>query len=718
MSLRPGLRNWFLKYITQRGLLLVGTQLFLLFGLMQGSAASFQNLNFEGATFTPGPPYARSVASTAAMPGWTVFSGSTPASSVTYDGLALDSWTVAILDANALYDVLPQAFQGRFTVVLQGGFSVYPSERGAVSIAQTAVVPASAKSLLFDAAFQIPGRTNFVVSIAGESLPFHPVEHHTNFVVYAADVSRFAGQNVELRFTSYPRLSPELAVYSVYLDDIRFSEGMGGSDFVYATQDGAITITGYGGPGGSVVIPTTIDGLPVIGIGTGAFYECYALGDIIIPNTVTNIGASAFENCLNLLSVNIPSGVTTIAASTFAGCDMLFSVSIPTGVTSIEDSAFRGTGLCNVTMPASIVSIGNSAFQSCFGLTSVSIPASVTNVGDQAFAYSGLRDISIPASITSLSNGVFSGCTSLTNVTIPYNLRSIGNSAFFGTGLLQLNLPDGLTSIGTSAFAYCAALSQLKLPNGLARLGAQAFDMCRSLTNVTIPNSLASVPGGAFNDCSSLENVTLPNRLMSIGSSAFNGCRVMNVVIPQTVTNIGDWAFANCAYLTNITLPESLLNIGSWCFAWCSSLTNATIPGSVLSIGDGAFRISTNLTGVFFTGNPPSLGGPEVFYRDTNATVYYFPGTTGWGPTFGGRPTVLYNAVIQTVAPDFGVHANRFGFSIAGTPNIPVLVEGSVSVVNSAWLPMLSCNLTNGSVAFSDPDWAHFSARFYRLRWP
>jgi hypothetical protein len=76
-------------------------------------------------------------------------------------------------------------------------------------------------------------------------------------------------------------------------------------------------------------------------------------------------------------------------------------------------------------------------------------------------------------------------------------------------------------------------------------------------------------------------------------------------------------------------------------FRNCSGLTSITIPDNVTSIGRYAFIGDTSLTSVYFKGNAPSIGG-SVFSGDTNTTVYYLPGTTGWGPTFGGRPTALW----------------------------------------------------------------------------
>jgi len=108
-----------------------------------------------------------------------------------------------------------------------------------------------------------------------------------------------------------------------------------------------------------------------------------------------------------------------------------------------------------------------------------------------------------------------------------------------------------------------------------------------------------------------------------------------------------------------------------------------------------------------------------LFYNATNATVYYLPGTTGWGPTFGGRPTALWvlpNPLI--LASSVGVQTNAFGFIISWATNISVVVEASANLANPAWSPLATNPLTDGWSYFSDPDWTNRPARFYRLRSP
>jgi hypothetical protein len=134
--------------------------------------------------------------------------------------------------------------------------------------------------------------------------------------------------------------------------------------------------------------------------------------------------------------------------------------------------------------------------------------------------------------------------------------------------------------------------------------------------------------------------------LLILCPPAFTGaCTISN-----SVTHIGDWAFWDCTGLTSVTIPDSVTNIGDGAFFGCSSLTSITIPDSITSIGEQAFGDCTSLTSVYFQGDAPSLGPltSTVFEGDANTTVYYLLGTTGWGATFGGRPTMAMPPTVVT----------------------------------------------------------------------
>ena len=140
---------------------------------------------------------------------------------------------------------------------------------------------------------------------------------------------------------------------------------------------------------GNVIIPesVTYNGTTyyVTSIGERAFFCCYSLASVTIPNSVTSIGEGAFYNCSDLTSITIPNSVTSIGNQTFFCCSSLTSVTIPNSVTSIGDQTFYNcSNLTSVTIPDGVTSIGVNAFGICWSLTSITIPNSVTSIGEWA----------------------------------------------------------------------------------------------------------------------------------------------------------------------------------------------------------------------------------------------------------------------------------------------------------------------------------------------
>jgi hypothetical protein len=240
------------------------------------------------------------------------------------------------------------------------------------------------------------------------------------------------------------------------------------------------------------------------------------------------------------------------------------------------------------------------------------------------------------------------------------------------------------------------------------------------VANVIIPNNVTNIGDWAFSDCASLTGVTLLNSATSIGDYAFNGCnRLTTMTLGESVTSIGLAAFFGCYNLASANIPDSVTNIGIEAFYGCESMTNLTIPSSVTSIGEEAFQNCLNLTSAYFLGNSPPDNG-TVFVNDP-ATVYYLPGTTGWSTIFGGVPTALWflpNPLILNNNASFGVQTNRFGFTISWATNISVVVEVCTNLANPVWQPIQTNTLTGGASYFSDPQWENYRSRFYRVRSP
>lgn len=215
-----------------------------------------------------------------------------------------------------------------------------------------------------------------------------------------------------------------------------------------------------------------------------------------------------------------------------------------------------------------------------------------------------------------------------------------------------------VTCIGHRAFANRRSLTSITIPANVTSVGPMPFLLSPNLTGIEVdPNNPAytSVDGVLFDKSRTSLIVcpdgkagtcTIPSGVVSIGYYAFRDCsRLTGITIPDSVTRIiGNQTFANCSRLTNAALGNGLARIVSYAFSACTNLASVSIGSGVTRIDAGAFENCPNLTGVYFKGNVPSLNGSDVFKSDNKATVYYLSGTTGWGETFGGRPTAVWKA--------------------------------------------------------------------------
>lgn len=268
------------------------------------------------------------------------------------------------------------------------------------------------------------------------------------------------------------------------------------------------------------------------------------------------------------------------------------------------------------------------------------------------------------------------------------------------------------------------------MPRGEAQFTYTTNNGAITITGYTGPGGVVSIPGmitglqvtsvgnGAFWGATpGLTGVSLPDSITNIGVYAFNECRnVTNLTFGTGLISIQGGAFQNCWGLSTITLPSGTRFLGPWAFLYCRGLRKVVLPDTITNLGSSTFEYCSNLAAVFFTGNAPSVS-PDAFAYDTNAIAYYLPGTVGWSNSLAGIPAVLWNPQPQTADPLFGVHSNQFGFDIAGTANIPIVVQAA-SGLPGPWTAVQTCTLTNGLIYFSDPYWLDYTQRFYRISPP
>jgi hypothetical protein len=448
------------------------------------------------------------------------------------------------------------------------------------------------------------------------------------------------------------------------------------AQFNFITNNGAITVTGYTGPGGVVVVPSTTNGWPVTSIGTNAFYNT-DVAKVTIPNSVTNIGSFAFFGCGSLTNIILPTNIAAIQDFTFFSCSNLVTVTIPTSVTSIGVEPFYGcTGLTSIVIPTNVTSIGTYAFSGCTGLTNITIPSSITTLGYAALSScSGLTNAVVLANLNTLSDYLFFDCYDLVSVTFPNSVTNIGQNAFGDCfSLRSIDLPPNLVYLGDFAFYYCSSLTSISVPDGVACINQGAFESCGNLTSVKLPKFLRDIEGSAFTQCYGLTSLAIPDTVTNIGQAAFMWCNNLAAfALPTNITSISQSELLGCTALTNLAIPAAVTNIGPDAFSGCDGFTSITVPSQVIGLGDYAFSDCRSLSSLYFLGNSPSADSLALM-DDNNLTVYYMAGTSGWSNTFVGYPAVMLHAPVPdgslqvTINPTEAVIAGAFWQVDQGIP--------------------------------------------------
>lgn len=420
----------------------------------------------------------------------------------------------------------------------------------------------------------------------------------------------------------------------------------------------------------NIVIPETYCGKPVSSIITNGFKESNIIS-IAIPKSIKTIGQDAFSNCVSLIKVNMEGdSLEKIEDRAFYNCVSLESFSIPSSLKIIGNGAFEQcVSLKTFAIPATLTTLGEGLLINCKELKSIifeegieSIPARICIGCDK------LTRVSIPTTVKEICKASFRVCSSLTNINLPEGISIIGSSSFAASGLEKIELPTTTTIIEEEAFSSCRQLSSLTIKgNNLKEINAKAFKYCVSLSTFSIPESVEYIAETAFDNCDVLqynddndgkylgnnENpylwlmkvttdgntsfnvnsnckhiineafkgkslswaVNLPDGLISIGKSVFAYSTIQGIIIPDSVTLLGEEAFYYCESLEQLIIGEGLKEIQNSTFSQCKKLSAIVIGGSITKIGEYAFYYCTNLNNIQFTGTVEQWNAIEKEYN-------------------------------------------------------------------------------------------------------
>lgn len=391
-------------------------------------------------------------------------------------------------------------------------------------------------------------------------------------------------------------------------------------------------------------------------LGSHAFFQCQKLTAVNVPGALKVVPDYCFSYCKSLESLAFGNQVEKIDQRAMQNCSALTEVKLPENLEAISDYMFSNcSSLENLVIPESVKSIGSSAFSSCSSLT-VALPSSLETIGASALSGVANETIVIPETITELPNSLFSGNKTLKNVIVSDNITSFGNYLFQNCSELTtisvlkgeaeietlseetgLSFPSKLVSLGNSCFQGCNAIQSAVVPEGVTNVGQNLFNKCANLEEVILPNSVTLLQSGMFQECKKLTKLTLGNAITSIPQNFVRDCTELEWILvsgneedavagrmelPETVTTIASWTFANCKKLTEVIIPSKVTSLEMNTFDGCSSLAKVSLPDGLTKIGNYVFR-NTALTELELPASVNSMNYTnDIVNGCTDITVY------------------------------------------------------------------------------------------------
>jgi len=277
---------------------------------------------------------------------------------------------------------------------------------------------------------------------------------------------------------------------------------------------------------------------------------------------------------------------------------------------------WHNAGVKAVIIEEGVTSIGHNAFANCYDLSTVTISDSVTNISKSAFTNCGIQKLIIADGSKKVTAAMIVGKDTLEELVIPSSVVYLDETGLqYSPKLTTVTFEDNsqLTTIGYGTFAGCGSLETVDFGENsrLTKIDGQAFYVCRSLKNIVIPDSVTEIGSGAFSYVDALTDIVIPDGVRTIDSGVFAYCKnLKNVQIGSSIVDIKGSAFAYCSALSSITIPQQVTAIGNSAFQDCSQLTRVSFAenGKLKSIGKQAFENCTALAAITLPDSVTELG--------------------------------------------------------------------------------------------------------------
>lgn len=345
------------------------------------------------------------------------------------------------------------------------------------------------------------------------------------------------------------------------------------------------------------------------GITYPAYYICKNSTTLGISFTDINKNTGKEYKAADVIRIEIPNGTIYVsdALKVANGYTALLTVVIPEGVTKINDYGFKAanasthSSLVSVTIPSTVNSIGLQAFAYCNSLEELIIPEGVTAISkEMARDATSLNSLKLPSTIESIGEAAFRSSSLACEIVIPEGCTSISSYAFRGSGVTSVTLPSTLETLGVNIFSECNSLITLESNSSI--IGENMFSDCDELKIVDLEN-IVEIKPYAFNHAtlSKIETLTMSEGLTTIGKYAFPRLSITSLVLPSTLTSIGENSFYNSTKLERVVVLGP--SMGASMLSGCSALKELVLTEKFTTFGSGCMNnVSQTSFTTYYTG--------------------------------------------------------------------------------------------------------------------